>query len=55
MTDRLPDEPKGWRKLQAKALKERDPQKLDDLLTKINDLLTKHEKQKELKGLVKIR
>jgi hypothetical protein len=55
MTDRLPDEPKGWRKLQAKAHKERDPKKLDDLLTKINDLLTKHEKQKELKGLVKIR
>jgi hypothetical protein len=27
-----PDEPKGWRKLQAQASKEGDPKKLEELI-----------------------
>lgn len=40
----LPDEPKGWRKLQAMAQREKDPQKLASILDKMNDLLDAHEK-----------
>jgi hypothetical protein len=45
MEQRLPDEPKGWRKLCAKAQKERDPNKLVAILARINRLLTAHEQQ----------
>jgi hypothetical protein len=43
MISRLPDEPKGWRKLQAQALKEGDPKKLDELIKRLNALVTEHE------------
>jgi hypothetical protein len=45
MEQRLPDEPKGWRKLQAMAQKERNPEKLAAILERMNRLLTAHEKQ----------
>lgn len=45
MEQRLPDEPKGWRKLCAMAQKERDPNKLATIIERINRLLTAHEKQ----------
>ena len=45
MEQRLPDEPKGWRKLQAMAQKERNPKKLASILERMNRLLTAHEKQ----------
>jgi hypothetical protein len=38
-------EPKGWRKLCEKAQRERNPQKLDAILKKVNKLLTEHEKR----------
>ena len=41
----LPDEPKGWRKLQTMAQKERNPKKLASILERMNRLLTAHEKQ----------
>jgi hypothetical protein len=41
----LPNEPKGWRQLQAMAQKERKPEKLADILERINRLLTAHEKK----------
>ncbi len=41
----LPDEPKGWRKLQAMAQKERNPKKLAGILERMNRLLTAHEKK----------
>ena len=45
MEQRLPDEPKGWRKLCAMAQKERDPNRLANIIERINCLLTAHEKQ----------
>jgi hypothetical protein len=45
MEQRLPDEPKGWRKLQAMAQKEHNPEKLAAILKRMNRLLTAHEKQ----------
>jgi hypothetical protein len=45
MEQRLPDEPKGGRKLQAMAQKERNPEKLAAILKRMNRLLTAHEKQ----------
>jgi hypothetical protein len=39
----LPDEPKGWRELQQQALAERDREKLDALLRRMNQILKKHE------------
>jgi hypothetical protein len=52
----LPDEPEGWRKLQQEALAERDPDKLAEILKRMNELLTKHEhetkRKEEAQGLV---
>ncbi len=45
MEQRLSDEPKGWRKLQAMAQKERNPEKLAAILERMNRLLTAHEKK----------
>jgi hypothetical protein len=45
MISRLPDEPKGWRKLQAQALRERDSNKLDKLIKRLNALVIEHEQQ----------
>jgi hypothetical protein len=49
----LPDEPKGWRKLQAMAQKERDPEKLAEILERMNRLLTTHQKKSLSKRQVK--
>ena len=40
----LPDEPKGWRILQAKAQQEKDPAKLASIIVQMNRLLDQHEK-----------
>ncbi len=40
----LRDEPKGWRKLQAMAQRERDPKKLACIIDRMNRLLDRHEK-----------
>jgi hypothetical protein len=45
MSDLPPGEPKGWRELQAKAQKETDSGKLDKLIKRMNELLTKQEQQ----------
>ncbi len=45
MEQHLPDEPKGWRKLQAMAQKERNPKKLAAIFERMNRLLTAHEKR----------
>jgi hypothetical protein len=37
-------EPNGWRKLQAMAQRERDPQKLASIIDQMNCLLDRHEK-----------
>lgn len=42
MISRLPDEPKGWRKLHAQALREWDSNKLDELIQRLNALVTEH-------------
>ena len=39
----LPDEPKGWRALQNKARREKDPGKLAVLIDQLNRLVDKHE------------
>jgi hypothetical protein len=39
----LPDEPKGWRRLQELAQKESDPQKLMTIIGQINRLLDEHD------------
>ena len=41
---RLPNEPKGWRKLQRMAQRENDPQKLASIIDRMNRLLDSHEK-----------
>jgi len=41
---RLPNEPKGWRKLQRMAQRENDPQKLACIIDQMNRLLDWHEK-----------
>ena len=38
------DEPKGWRQLQEKAQREKDPKKLAEIIEQLNQLLTEHEK-----------
>jgi hypothetical protein len=48
----LPDEPKGWRKLQQEALAERDTKKLDGLLRSMYQILTQHEYETEKKRIV---
>jgi hypothetical protein len=40
----LPDEPKGWRILQAKAQQEKDPAKLASIIDQMNRLLDQHER-----------
>ena len=40
----LLDEPKGWRKLQAMAQRENDPQKLASIIDQMNQLLDHHER-----------
>ena len=40
----LRDEPKGWKQLQARAQKERDPQKLALIIDELNRLLDEHER-----------
>ena len=40
----LSDEPKGWRRLQAKALQERTPEKLALIIDQMNELLDEHER-----------
>jgi hypothetical protein len=42
---RLPNEPKGWRKLQRMAQRENDPQKLASIIARMNRLLDQHEKK----------
>jgi hypothetical protein len=42
---RLPNEPKGWRKLQRMAQRENDPQKLASIIARMNRLLDRHEKK----------
>jgi hypothetical protein len=39
----LPDEPKGWRRLQELAQQESDPQKLIAIIEEINRLLDEHD------------
>jgi hypothetical protein len=40
----LLDEPKGWRKLQAMAQRERDPQNLASIIDQMNRLLDQRER-----------
>lgn len=43
---RLADqEPEGWRELWEKAQRERDPQRLDTLIKRMNQMLSEHEKR----------
>jgi hypothetical protein len=42
---RLPNEPKGWRKLQRMAQRENDPQKLASIIDRMNRLLDEDEKR----------
>jgi hypothetical protein len=42
---RLPNEPKGWRKLQRMAQRENDPQKLASIIDQMNRLLDRDEKK----------
>jgi hypothetical protein len=42
---RLPDEPKGWRKLQKMAQQEDDPEKLASIIERMNRLLDEDEKR----------
>lgn len=48
----MDDEPKGWRLLQERAQREKDPKKLAELIDQMNQLLTEHEKaaREEEKG-----
>jgi 23S rRNA maturation mini-RNase III len=43
----LPDEPKGWRKLQEKAKQEKDPKKFAAIIDEMNRLLAEREKAAE--------
>lgn len=43
------DEPRGWRKLQAMAQREEDPQKLAFILERMNRLLDRYERQASAK------
>jgi len=49
MEQRLPDEPRGWRKLQTMAQKERDPKKVAAIIERMNRLLAAHEKRSSTK------
>jgi hypothetical protein len=39
------EEPKGWRELQQKALDEKDPQRLIEIVDELISLLTAYEKK----------
>jgi hypothetical protein len=39
----MPEEPKGWRRLQERAQREKDPKKLAQIIDQMNQLLTEHE------------
>jgi hypothetical protein len=41
----LPDEPKGWRILQAMAQSEDDPERLASIIDRMNQLLDAHERR----------
>jgi len=41
----LPGEPEGWRELQERAQRERDPRKLEMIIAEMNRLLTECEKR----------
>jgi hypothetical protein len=43
----LPDEPGGWRILQAMAERESDPQRLAEIIEEMNRLLDAHERTNE--------
>jgi hypothetical protein len=47
---RLPNEPKGWRKLQRMAQRENDPQKLAFIIDRMNRLLDRTEKKATTKA-----
>jgi hypothetical protein len=49
---RLPNEPKGWRKLQRMAQRENDPQKLASIIDRMNRLLDSHEKMDANRNVV---
>jgi hypothetical protein len=40
-----PGEPEGWRELQERARRERDPRKLEAIIAEMNRLLTECEKK----------
>jgi hypothetical protein len=42
---RIPDEPEGWRELQALAKSERDPKKLEAIIAEMNQLLAGWERR----------
>jgi hypothetical protein len=46
----LPDEPKGWQSLQAMAQRERNPQRLTEIIDQMNRLLDEHERMAESRG-----
>lgn len=41
---RLPDEPKGWRRLQTMAQNEEDPARVAAIIDEMNQLLDAHER-----------
>jgi hypothetical protein len=41
----LPGEPEGWRELQERAQREREPRKLEAIIEEMNRLLTECEKR----------
>ncbi|MGO8987218.1 MAG: hypothetical protein ACLPHI_00590 [Terriglobales bacterium] len=46
----LPGEPEGWRELQERARKERDPRKLEAIIGEMNRLLSESEKKAAVDG-----
>jgi hypothetical protein len=40
-----PEPPKGWRELQRRALREKDPERLAVLINRMNTMLAEHERQ----------
>jgi hypothetical protein len=41
----LPDEPEGWQRLQTMAQRERNPQRLVEIIDQMNRLLDEHERR----------
>jgi hypothetical protein len=48
---RIPDEPEGWRELQALAKSERDPRKLEAIIAEMNQLLAEWERRSSYANL----